>query len=368
MTARQVVVPTLLLLAAAAPAVAQDGAPVVRVGGRLHYQWNTTSVAAAPGGAPLATGTFETRRVRLAVDVQVSDWIRGLVEPDFAMGQLQLRQAWMSFQLDSALVLRAGQFKKPFGLMLLTSSARLPVIERGVRIRGLDAALRRDDGSGTLRQLRGELLVGEQFALHDAQRYDAYDMGLAIEGRRGALGWAAGVFNGVGPDRRAENDGVAAAARLTWRAPVATPLQFGAAWSRSELNHPTAQDTARVAGNAFAVQAELGGFRRGLWLLAEASTGENLAAGERFVGAHAVAAYFHATNSGRVQGVEPAGRISYGDPDRTVAGDDALLLTPGFNLYFPGGNRLMLNWDVFLPRGADFGTQHAARAQVNLQF
>jgi hypothetical protein len=33
-----------------------------------------------------------------------------------------------------------------------------------------------------------------------------------------------------------------------------------------------------------------------------------------------------------------------------------------------GANRLMLNWDVFLPQTDRVGTQHAARAQLNLVF
>jgi hypothetical protein len=42
-------------------------------------------------------------------------------------------------------------------------------------------------------------------------------------------------------------------------------------------------------------------------------------------------------------------RVSWGDPDGAVEGDEGVLLTPGFNVYFAGRNRLMLNWDVFVP-------------------
>jgi hypothetical protein len=176
------------------------------------------------------------------------------------------------------------------------------------------------------------------------------------------------VFNGAGPDLRAENDGVAAAARLTWRASTAAPLVLGAAWSRSELNFPTPQATATRAGNAFAAQAELGGFRRGIWILAEASTGDNLVTRERFVGAHVIGSYFVPRPGQRAEGWEPVARVSYGDPDRSVTGDEGLLWTTGVNLYFAGRNRLMLNWESYVPRGDDFATQHAARAQANLHF
>jgi hypothetical protein len=357
------------LCAMAAPAWAQ--APQVRatLGGRMHYQWNTTSIdqEEAAADAPIATSTFETRRVRLSIDVQVADWIRGMIEPEFAMGRLALRHAYMAFELDSALVVRAGQFKKPFSLVLLTSSARLPVIERGVRIRGLDAVLQREGGE-TLRHVRGEMLVGEHFTLLDAQRYAAYEMGVALEGRRGPLGWSAGVFNGTGTDMPDENDALSAAARLSWTFAAASPFVVGAAWSRRALNWPAPSAAETRTGDAFAIDAELGSFRRGLWVIAEAAIGDNLATEERFAGAQLVTSYFVPTGGARVEGIEPLARVSWGDPDRSIDGDEGLLLTPGVNLYFAGGNRLMLNWDVFVPAGDAFSTQHGARAQVNLQF
>jgi hypothetical protein len=365
----RVVAVSAVLCAVAAPAWSQ-GAPVrVNLGGRMHYQWNSTSVSPDDTGAdaPIAASTFETRRVRLSVDVQVSDWIRGLVEPEFAMGRLALRHVWMSFELDSAFVVRAGQFKKPFGLMLLTSSTRHPMIERGVRIRGLDDALR-NTADGRLGEVRGALLVGEQYALLENQGYNAYEMGVSLEGRRGPLSWAAGVFNGSGTDQRDENTGKSTAARVAWTTTSGPPLTLGAAWSRRELNWPLPTSLDRRAGNAFAVDAEFGGFRRGLWVLAEAVAGDNLATEERFAGAQAIVAWFLPTGGARVEGWEPVARVSWGDPDDAVDGDAGVLLTPGINVYFAGRNRFMLNWDVYVPQGDGVSTQHAARAQVNLSF
>jgi hypothetical protein len=359
----------VVLLCAAAPAWAQPAPVRATLAGRVNYQFNTTSVdeAAAGSAVPIAFGTFETRRVRLSAEVQVSDWIRGQIEPEFAMGRLGLRNAWMLFEVDSALVIRAGQFKKPYGLVLLTSAGRLPVIERGVRIRGLDDALRRT-ADGRLGELRGALLVGEHYALQETQLYAAYEMGATLEGRRGPLGWSVGIFNGSGADQRNENDGMSAAGRVSYRLDAVAPLVLGAAWSRRELNWPAATAPESRSGNAFALDAELGTFRRGLWVIAEVTAGDNLATQERFAGAQAIGAWFVPTGGGRVEGWEPVARVSWGDPDRTVAGDEGLLLTPGINVYFPGRNRLMLNWDFYMPRGTGMATQHAARAQVNLQF
>jgi hypothetical protein len=357
----------VLLLAGAVPALAQAPPVTVTVSGRMHYQWNTTSVDAAEAGAvaPIASNTFETRRVRLGVDVRVSDWITGRIEPEYTLGRLAVRQVWMAFQVDSGTVVRAGQVKKPFGLFMLTSSGQLNVIERGVRVRGLDDMLQRGAG---VRALRGEALSGEHHSLLDVQRYSGYDMGLQLEQRLGPLHGTVGVYNGTGPDLRDENDGKSLAARLAWRAPVATPLTLGAGWSQRELNWPAAGGAEVRRGNAFAVDAELGGFRRGVWLLAEAATGENLVTEERFAGAQAALSCFRATGGRRVEGVEPLARVSWGDPDRAVADDGGVLLTPGVNVYFHARNRLMLNWDVYLPQASGVATQHAARAQVNLHF
>jgi len=353
------------LILVAAPLGAQSAARVT-FGGRAHFQWSTTSVDPGDAGSdsPVASSTFETRRVRLSADVAVGDWIRGRVEPEFTLGQLDLKQAWMSFMLDSAFVVRAGQFKKPFGAINLQSSAELPVIERGVRIRGLEGALAASSET-SYGELHDDMLVGEQHALLDGQMYAGYDQGVVLEGERGAVAWSAGAFNGSGPDTRDGNDAKSFAGRATV---VVGPMTLGGAYSHRELNWPTASAADTRSGSAFAVDAELGGFRRGLWLIAEAAAGDNLATEESFRAAHVIVAWFRRTGSARVEGVEPVARVSWGDPDDTVDGDAGVLLTPGVNLYFAGRNRFMLNWDVYVPQADDAATRHALRAQFNLHF
>lgn len=340
------VVAALVAWTVALPAAAQS--PVrATLTGRSHFQWNTTSVD--DGATPVPWSTFETRRVRLAAEVQVGDWIRGRIEPEFTMGELRLRQAWMSFMFDTAFVVRAGQMKKPFGAINLASSSQLAVIERGVRIRGLDGAV-------------------EQHTLIDDMAYTGYDQGLMVEGERGAFAWAAGVFNGTGADARDQNDGKSFAGRLTAALPFAKELRIGAALSHRELNWPGALSSTTRSGNAFALDAELGGFRSGAWIIGEVTFGENLVTQERFAGAQVIASYFSPTGAARVEGIEPVARVSWADPDDAVDGDGGVLLTPGFNLYFAGRNRFMMNWDVYMPQADGADTQHALRAQFNLHF
>lgn len=354
-------------LVGAAGVQAQTPPVTVDITGRMQFQWNSTSVAEDEAGGPLASSTFETRRVRLGADIRVGDWIRGYIEPEYALGSLSLKQVWMSLELDRALVLRAGQFKKPFSVINLTSSTAHPMIERGVRIRGLEESLVAAN-QGELSGVRGDLLIGEQHALLDAQGYLAYDLGAMLEGRAGAFGWAAGVFNGNGPDARDENNGKSLAARVTYDIDMGRPLTLGGAWSRRELRWPTATDADTRTGDAFEIDAVLGGLREGWWLLAELSSGTNIATEERFLGAQGVLARFFGTDGGRIEGIEPMARFSYGDPDDSIDGDAGMLVTPGINLYFIGRNRLMFNWDVYVPESDRFETQHAGRAQINLYF
>lgn len=356
-----------LCLLASADAHAQAVPVTVDLTGRMQFQWNSTSVEDGEFDAPLASHTFETRRVRLGADVRVGEWIRGFIEPEYALGRLSLRQAWMSLELDPRLVLRAGQFKKPFSAINLVSSTAHPMIERGVRIRGLEEALA--SGSlGELSELRGDLLIGEQHALLDAHGYLGYDLGASVEGRLGGLAWAAGVFNGNGPDARDENDEKSLAARVSYDLDLGMPLTLGAAWSRREMLWPTADDADTRTGDAFEIDAVLGGLRQGWWLLAEVSSGTNLATENRLLGAQAVLARFFGTGGSRIEGIEPMARVSYGDPDDEIEGDSGVLVTPGVNLYFFGRNRLMFNWDVYMPEGDRLETQHAGRAQINLHF
>src|SRR5690606_7005118 len=115
---------------------------------------------------------------------------------------------------------------------------------------------------------------------------------------------------------------------------------------------------ASVGGTAFALDAEWGVFRRpGLRILAEGTAGENYLADETFAGAQAMASWFHETGGNRVEGVEGAARVSWGDPNDSVEGDAGVLLTPGVSIYFSGRNRLSLNWDVFVPQSDRFSTE-----------
>jgi hypothetical protein len=352
--------------AAAAPLAGQAGGEVeVRLTGRIQVQYNTTSVDEAHAGEQ-AWSTFETRRVRLAAQIAIADWITGIIEPEYALGELALRLTYLNLEFSEGAQLRIGQMKKPFGRIFLESSTQTAAIERGLRIRGVADELESVDQQAQERlvDFNGGPLIGEEQYILDTTGYQGYDLGAALHGSFARVTYEVGVFNGSGADRRDENDAKAVVARLSGAPVASAPLTLGIA----ATHHQRYALDDEVEGNAVELFAEWSRFREpGLHVIAELVGGSTLRVDDAFLAAQAVASYFQPVG-GRVEGVEPVARLSWGDPRRDVDGDAGLLLTPGINVYFFGRNRLMLNWDVFVPEADRFHSRHALRAQAQLHF
>ena len=367
----------------AAPLSAQvvdAGAVKLRLFGRVQTQFSTTSVDEAEliaGGRnptlPIPSTMFESRRIRFGAELEFEKWLTGKLETEFGMARLQVRDAFLQMNFDPRMQMRIGQFKKPFSLMQLTSSLVWPVIERGVRIRGLPDALAFQDsaagGARALQTFRGLPVVGEEQELVEVFGYQNFDLGASVMGKLGRLSYHAGVFNGTGSDRADDSNGKSYAARLTYALSTKTPVVFGGAVSYRETRVPLRPTIETLDGTAFEADIEIGAFRKkGLHLLGEFVVGDNLADdGEQFVAAQAVGAWFVPLAHERFEGLEFAGRVSRGDPRGDVDDDEALFLTPGINLYFFGRNRLMLNYELFITSDR-FDNAHAIRAQAQLSF
>lgn len=346
----------LSLATSAGPLGAQQRAGVaVELTGRAQVQFSTSSVDDDEAEAEVVGSSFETRRVRFGAEVTVDDWLFGKIEPEFAGGELRLADAYVALELHPAATLRVGHFKRPFSLLELTSSTRLLPIERGVRIRGLDELLEARAAGGP---------AGEHYEILSELGYVGRDVGASLAGRVGRFGYEAGVFNGRGTAGADDNDAKTFAGRLTL-APFAAPLVLGAAVAGIEGE----VDAEQERGTAYGFDLEYGRYNApGLHLLGEIAFGEHLGGAEEFLGAQGTAAWFFALESARLEGLELVGRASWGDPVRDLSDDEGLLLTPGINLYVQGRNRLMLNWDVYLPVASGIDTVHALRAQLALAF
>jgi len=344
----------------------------VRLGGQAQIQFNTTSVDEEeifPFIDPdedIPASMFETRRIRLSVAFEIADWITGRIQPDLALGDLDLADAWVNLEFDEAVQLRIGQFKKPFSLLFLTSSSLILPIERGVRIRALDLALLRDGVPLTV--LDGTAVLGEEQRMLDALGYLGREIGVALHGDVGRWGYDIGIFNGSGADKLDENDGKSAAGRVEYRF-SGVPARLGLAGSYRETRDRLFGGPRRdLAGVAVSLDGEWGDFfRPGLHVLGEVVLGENLVDGERLWGAQVWLALFRALRGRRVEGIEPVFRLSYGNPS-SARDDEGWLITPGVNVYLFRRNRLSLNWDAYVPgaRGAD--AEHALRAQAQVYF
>lgn len=341
----------------AGPAAAQAiraGALELDLTGRVQFQVNTTSVGGDDVAvAPPATA-FETRRIRFGTGFAYGEWITGKVEADFSGAGARLTDGFVELAPAGPLRVRAGQFRKPFGVFELESSTRIRTIERGLRIRGLT-------------DLVG--VPGETQWLLDAAGHLGRQIGVMVHGRSGAVGYAGGVFNGEGANAREVDGSKALAGRLTYA--LLPSLVIGGAVSDQPMRLFEGADEVR--SSAVELDATWGAFRaeglhvRAEWMLGENPLADPAAAPATMTGVHGLVSWFH-PRAGRVEGVEPVLRLGWADPDTGADGDEGVLLTPGLNFYFDGRNRLMVNGDVYLPGQDVLDPELALVAQLQVYF
>ncbi len=333
MTARAYIA-AAALLACAAPLAAQepDAARInfsgieLTIGGRVQAQFNTTSIDEVPGSELIL------RRARLELEAQLNELVSFVIQPDFSGDEIRLKDTYVRLAFDPALQLVAGNSKMPFSRLEMTSSKRMLPVERGLRVRGLDAF--------------------DEYALVNGLDYSDREVGVLVSGEpEGAplgFGYAAGIYRGP-----IQDDVTEATYQYVARATVQPTdlLSFGIAWSSRDFTNELA-DLER--GHAFEVDAEYGAFAPGIHVIAEVAFGDlDPFTDTGFSGAQGWLAWRSDAIGGHVTGIEPVARVSWGDVDDGAPGaaPGGLLFTPGLNVYFGPLNRLMVNYDVW--RGAD---------------
>lgn len=352
----------LLLVATEGRAQGNEGVKIraraieIAISGRMHEQFNTSSVTGEP------ESEFLIRRARPEFDVKVNDFVEGKLGADFGEGELDLKDAYVKLEFDPALQVTFGQFKRPFDLFELTSSTQILVIERTGKIRGIE--------------------VTSLSRFTERLRYSDRDIGVQVTGRdrRGLLQWAAAVTNGNGANREDEDGEKAFQGRLgispwklltIWGAISTTP--YATEQTAGGEPDPSGDHTQAVA---FQVDGEWGNFDRGPHVQAGIVSGDNWRAVEgsdveapTFVAWQAIGTYkFPVRKSRFVQALEPVFRVSQGDPDTDVENDGGVLLTPGFVVYFGGRNKIAFNYDVWVPQRDDLDTESSFKAQAYLHF
>ena len=194
-------------------------------------------------------------------------------------------------------------------------------------------------------------------------------VGAMVHGSVGDFGYEAGVFSGEGANAREAQASKAYVGRASYG--VGDALEVAVAVS----SQPTGafDGGTEVRATAYALDAYYGGFREeGLRIMAEAMMGDNPllligSAPRSMMGAQVAAGWFMG-REGRVEGLEPVLRVSYGDPDTDVDANEGVLLTPGVNVYFSGRNRLMVNTDSYLPSQAGLDPQYSLKVQFQIYF
>jgi hypothetical protein len=320
----------------------------VTLGARLQTQFNTSSVDSVP-----ATDWF-LRRARVELSTRYGPVVAGRLQVDFSGNRATLKDAYVRLNFHPALSVLAGNAHRPFGAIAQTNSGQMAPIERGVRIRGLRAR--------------------DEYALVTDLGYAERDLGVQLTGRPDlplGLFYAAAYTNG--PVHTA--DGGERSYQLSARAGL-RPLSgvtLAGSWGRRDfVQSPTDSTPSRSrGGHAWAIDAEVGGYRPGPHAIAEVAFGDgDPFTGRRFRGAQGWISYRTEPLSSRIFSIEPLLRISHGDPDTGRESPDeggGTLITPGFNVYLGGLNRVMFNYDLWRgAHGAPGG--HSFKAQFQMGF
>jgi hypothetical protein len=343
------------LLLAPAPAAGQgftvttpDSSARITFGGRVQTIFNTTSADDQPG-----TET-ELRRVRLDATLQLGRFVSGKIQPEFAGSRVSLRDAYVRFNLDPALQVWAGQAHRPFGVVSPYSTVRLPALEKGLRIRGVEGY--------------------EHFNLLSGLGYSDRDVGIQLRGEpAGAplgLSYAAGIFNGPARADAPEENTYQVVARVAAR-PVGW-ARVGVSWSRIDFAHEPPGDVQGLImteGAAWEADVELGSERGGPRAVFEVARGDSDPLPEaEFVSAQGWVAYRTGRVSSTLSALEPVLRVSWADPD---VGDDAVglpvggtLVTPGLNLWLGGLNRFGVYYELWNPDAGESARSFKALFQL----
>lgn len=323
--------------------------------GRMQSQFNTSSVEGELGSE------FLIRRARITVEVELNDFVEGKVQPDYGEGKFTLKDAFMKLNYSPDLSFRIGQFKRPFDLFELTSSTKILVVERALRIRGVSGH-------------RSYSSLTEKLGFADR------DIGVevAFKSKDKKLGITAAVTNASGANAvPSKTDGALGEMQYTGRV-LLKPVEdqdlafgFGASLRPYETDSVTVEYAPAVEGDI-----ELGNFDEGAHIQAGFLWGENwtvsvpdTASPPKFMSVQVIGGYrIPVADSKYVEAVEPILRVSFADPNGDMDDDGGILVTPGIQFFFTGRNKIAVNVDVFMPQSDAEDTEYSLKAQSSVHF
>lgn len=305
-----------------APLPAKRG---VELSGRVQEVYNTTSVDSLPDGE------WTLRRIRLSARFRLNRFVSGRVQPDYSGGEFAFKDAYLQFEASPALRVLVGQSHRPFNPVARANEARVPMVEKTAKIRGVKARDAEDlvTSLGYANRDTGVQLLG-------ALPVPLFPLQYELAAVRGPLDTSA---PGIHPFQLG--------ARLS--ASVAPGLRVGAAWSRRDFAPAEGAAGAIRPGDAYVADAEYGNYDRGPHLIAEAMTGEIDPFLDRHFDALQGMASYRFNPRRFLSGVEPGLRAS---SSRVVGGaaEGGLLLTPALSAYLRGDSRVTLNYSLWRPQ------------------
>ncbi len=380
MQLRQLLTPTAALgILSILTSTTHAQAPTIQVQGRVQTQYRMSSGDSSSNYNPAQVNNlFEVRRLRIQTNVRFGDNITLVIQPSFEMGALRMRDAFVRVGLNPRFGISVGQEKSPFQRYELNSSNNLLSIERGLRI------LRLAGKEGL-----NDVLVQNGYASHDLGAFVDY------VGPDSKITFKAGVQGGSRESATDVNNAKSYFARgtaiVTTNADNQPVLQVGASFaSRDRAICSTCAGTIAYFADsskmtsAFGVDAEWGGFRPGLHVIADFATGDNAPIANRvatgrntgnlrtsadtalrtFVGFSVIGAYRINTtgpDTRLIKIFEPTVRVDYLDPDTKTGDNQGILITPVLNIYFANSVLLRAGFDFYSYKDAVSGVSRSAR-------
>ena len=373
---------TAIVTAAISAASLAAQAPNIAVQGRIQLQYRSSSGdSTLNGGVGYNTNAvnniFEIRRLRIQTNVRFGDNINLVIQPSFEMAALRMRDAFLRVGLTRNVAIVAGQEKSPFQRYELTTSNNLLSIERGLRVLRLSG-----------REGVNDLLVQNGYASHDlgaAVELESNDHHFFVKGaiQGGSRESAVDVNNAKSFFARATG--------IVLSNKDAQPvLQVGASFGSRDRAicsncpagalpaAPTFYPDSSKRTTAFGLDAEWGGFRPGLHIIADFATGDNVPIVQgpganqlrvttgrntanlrnsadsnivTFMGVSVIAAYRVMTKGSDtrlLKIIEPTVRFDYADPNTNASDDQGILITPVLNLYFANSVQLRAGIDFYM--------------------
>ena len=316
----------LVLAGGFGSAAAQQTYPNVKVTGRLQEQfyWFDNSDYAAAAGPK---SNFFTRRARIEAKGQISENVSVFIQPSFEGGRVsgvRLRDAYIDVRLSpekstTAIYLRGGQEKRPFGRYELTSSNNLPSIERGA-------------GTGLVKSASNDLFTANGFLSHDV------GASLRVEHKLDDVRMVrliAGAYNGQGESSNDVNNAKSFGVRAT--AGVYQKLDIGGSFFSHDGIVGTDSSFKNTAWGVDAQWNKPG--EEGLYLVGDFMQGQDKTAAKNDTrGISAIGAYNYRMKSPTswLYAIEPAVRFDFADPNTKVANDGTTTLTAVLGFYLSG--------------------------------